>query len=238
MATDYARFESLGANCELGFFLRDRGNEESTLFRWAETVQFPGLVNLIDRDFDGLFQFERLVPYNESMVLDMSCSTAWHSPIVSRLTDQGRSLSAPRLEFVEDETRRRALWAAQNLKMMHFVRKFREGLQDPRRIYVHKPRVETTTLAEAQRLNAVLRSRGRGRLLFVEVTADPAMIGTVRDGENGLLPGFVDRFAPGEQADDYSGPVWDRICRAAIACASPPVKRGWLPRWLSGSAAS
>lgn len=217
LSFDAHRFESLGANCEFGFFLQDHGNHETSLFKWAEVIGIDGLTRLLRNDFEAMFAYENVVPFNASMVFDRSYWIAWHSKMQAEAADPTKPLSRMNARFSTPEPERRKLWNDQNAKLQHFVGKLRQGLRTGERIFVYKPRLQdAVTEEEIVTLGRTLRSFGSNTLLVVTLAERPDDVGTVRRIEAGLLRGFIDRFAPGDRANDYSGEVWLRLCRAAL----------------------
>jgi hypothetical protein len=69
--------------------------------------------------------------------------------------------------------------------------------------------------ADALPLAAALRHYGPNTLLWVEVAGPDHPAGTVEWARPGLLRGYIDRFAPSENAHDLSLDCWIAICRAA-----------------------
>jgi hypothetical protein len=64
-------------------------------------------------------------------------------------------------------------------------------------------------------LLTVLRRYGPNTLLWVELADADHPAGTVEQAGAGLLKGYIDRFAPGEDAQDLSLDCWIAICREA-----------------------
>lgn len=223
MTFDPHRFESLGANCEFGFLLQDRGNDETSLFKWAEVIGLEGLTRLIRNDFAGMFAYENVVPFNAQMVLDRDHWIAWHSKIQAEAADPTQPLSRMNSKFSTPEPERRELWEDQNGKLQHFVRKLREGLMCDERIFVYKPRVQDTVSEnEIVALSDAMQTHGPNVLLAVTIAESPDQIGTVRVVRPGLLRGYVDRFAPGDAANAYSAEAWDAVCSKAQDLVWPP----------------
>lgn len=222
---DYGRFESLGANCEFGFLLQDRGNGETSLFKWAEVIGLEGLTRLLRNDFAGMFAYENVVPFNAQMVLDRDHWIAWHSKIQAEAADPTQPLSRMNSRFSTPEPERRELWEDQNGKLQHFAGKLRAGLRSGVPIFVYKPRIQdTVSEADIAGLHDAMRTHGPNTLLAVTIAEMPDQVGTVRMVRPGLLRGYVDRFAPGDAANAYSADAWDAVCGRALQMMDAPAK--------------
>lgn len=77
------RFESLGDNCEFGFFERFHGREVGSLLRWAVTPP-ESLAKAIRSGFSGIYDFEYLMPNTDGMVRDTRSGIAFHSRMASK----------------------------------------------------------------------------------------------------------------------------------------------------------
>jgi len=77
------RFENLGDNCEFAFYLRSSGVDEGSLFRWTLVKNYWSLLNLIQADFQDLFEFENLRPSWQDMVLDSKYDMCFHTKMYS-----------------------------------------------------------------------------------------------------------------------------------------------------------
>jgi len=102
----------------------------------------------------------------------------------------------------------------QGTKLNFLRRKFLEDVANAEKIFVIK-RVPALRPEEILPLYAALNDLGRNWLLWM-VPADAAHpAGTVEILLPGLLRGFVDRFAPYEDAPSVSVPGWTAVCEAA-----------------------
>ncbi|MCQ4161233.1 hypothetical protein NON00_15015 [Roseomonas sp. GC11] len=210
-------FESFGSNCEFGFVQERAGVDIGTLFRWAEILSTQALIKLIRADFENIYAFENLFPFNAGMVFDQSCDVAWHSKLRSELTNPHGATPAERFTFLLSEAERRAIWEAEMGKVQHLLRRTRKQLSEGRHIYVHKPRlVQTTSEADVLELHDVIKAAGGSVLLYVSVAEDPAEAGSVRMLRPGLIHGRIDRFAPGSNARDISYDTWLKLCAGAL----------------------
>src|SRR5947209_9754397 len=96
------------------------------------------------------------------------------------------------------------------------IRKLVEDLSQAEKIFVFHG-MEPLSEAEAEALLARLRSYGphSQTLLWIEVADPRHLAGTVEWLGEGFLKGYIDRFAPGEDAHDLSLDCWMTICRTA-----------------------
>ncbi|MBN8930336.1 MAG: hypothetical protein BGO51_25185 [Rhodospirillales bacterium 69-11] len=206
------RFESLGENCEFGLVQRAYGAEPIGLMRFAST-DLRRLLLALDGGFAGIGAPEALtveVSKDEYMVSDRVYGLHYHAWVLTR------DMSAE--EVHAREVRR----------VPFLVRKLTEDLAGGHKIFVRSSRgIETEE--EAYALVPSLRRWGPNELLFV-LQADAAHApGTVERRAPGFLVGYVERFAPGENAHDFLAPQWRAICRAAEALVWPaaaPADRG------------
>jgi hypothetical protein len=94
------------------------------------------------------------------------------------------------------------------------VRKLREDLAEGEKIFVYHG-MGRLGGADALPLVTALRRYGPNTLLWVELADADHPAGTVEPAGTGLLKGYIDRFAPGEDAHDLSLDCWIAICREA-----------------------
>ncbi len=203
-----AHFESLGANCEFGFVQRAAGLEPQSLLRWAMVLAPTNLARALDADFDGLYGFDNLVPFNAQMVLDNRFRIAFHSAL--------HSTSA---KFDDSEEDRRDIHRFEAAKVADQIVKFRAVLASGERIFVFHKYFGEITPAEIATLFTALRRRGPARLLVVSLATPDEPPGSVSLLAPGLLQGRIDRFAPGNKAHDVSLDSWTEICRKALELA-------------------
>jgi hypothetical protein len=201
------RFESLGDNCEFGLVQEQLQANTLGLLR-ASGVPIEGLIAALDARFAAC-----VVPEN----LDVWCYKAPDAP--------------PRLEYVVttrdyginshagvhgadadyDAIRRTEL-----KKMTLLRRKLIEDLEDGEKIFVYKSK-ETAERAKVDELVAAMRRYGPSTLLWVTLAEPDRPPGTVEWLAEGLLRGYIDRFAPYESAHEASLTVWSCLCSRAYA---------------------
>jgi hypothetical protein len=224
------RFESLGANCEFAFVLQRYGVEAGSLFRYALLPSLQVLIECLESDFAGMFLYENILPMHETMVVDMATGIGWHAPIQAEKIDPNRGRAKENFRFVTPPDERQALWASEQSKLDYLTAKLRASLAAAETIFVFKPFFRPYTgLMERDdmaRLLAALRRFGPNRLLVVTKAVGAEMSGHVEDHGGGLMQGYVDRFAPGSQADDVSWEAWLEVCRKAHGIAFGSVALG------------
>jgi len=72
------------------------------------------------------------------------------------------------------------------------------------------------SLEEMRALTDALRIYGPATVLWCELADEAHQPGTVERIEPGLLKGYMDRFAPGENAHDLSLDCWVTLCKNAV----------------------
>jgi hypothetical protein len=194
------RFESLGDNCEFGLVQRQFGAEPLGLLRFSY-IELPLLLRGLRTGFEGLGDpattdvivvgHEREFVVKES-VYGMTYHTFQFEHQMS--LDTVKQQQATRLHFLR--------------------RKLMEDVANGEKIFVLK-RTPALRPEEVLPIYTALNEAGRNWLLWV-VPADPTHpAGTVEVLLPGLLRGYMDRFAPSENAHELSMPVWTRVCEAA-----------------------
>ena len=193
-------FESLGENCEFGLVQRRCGAEPLGLLRFSSTP-LPSLVAALDNNFANLGQAENLeveVSANgrEYMVREKKYHLLYHPWVLTG-------------EATAEEVHQREV-----KRLPYLTRKLVEDLNEARKIFIYRG-MSPLPEADLRRLLAALRRYGPNALLWVELHDAAHQAGTVEEIGEGLLKGYIDRFAPGENAHDLSLPVWIAICQNA-----------------------
>jgi hypothetical protein len=194
------RFESLGDNCEFGLVQRRMGAEPLGLLRFS-FIELPLLLRGLRTGFDGLGDpgktevtvegADREFVVRES-VYGMTYHTFQYE--IQMTLETVRQQQATRLNFLK--------------------RKFMEDVAAGEKIFVLK-RSPPLRPEEVLPIYAALNETGRTWLLWM-VPADAAHTpGSVEVLLPGLLRGYIDRFAPSENAHELSMPVWTSVCEAA-----------------------
>jgi hypothetical protein len=91
------------------------------------------------------------------------------------------------------------------------ARMFVEDLEEAEKIFVYKSNA-TIAQEKVEQLLAAMRAYGPVTLLWVTVETSDRAAGFVEEASEGLLRGYIDRFAPYEAINDYSAEVWKTIC--------------------------
>jgi hypothetical protein len=86
------------------------------------------------------------------------------------------------------------------------------------KIFVYKRNAPVTD-EEVLPLLMALRRRGDNTLLWVVPTERNRPAGSVEVMMPGLLKGYMDRFAPEDDAYDFSFENWMKVCANALALA-------------------
>jgi hypothetical protein len=95
-------------------------------------------------------------------------------------------------------------------------RKLLEDVEDASKIFVYKSRV-TAPRARIDALVACLRGFGPNTLLWVTTAEAGKPSGLVEQLGDGLMRGYIDRFAIYEDSPDISVTAWETLCRKAYA---------------------
>ena len=194
------QFESLGQNCEFGLVQRQCGAEPLGLLRFSSTP-LPLLLNALEARFEGMGQPDTihvdLSPNGrEYMVRDSQFGFFYHAWVTA-------GDMAP-----EDIARREAS------RVPFLVRKLLEDLEAAEKIFVFKG-MGAMPVEEAYPLAAAIRRYGSNTLLFVTLADAEHPPGTVSVEAPGFLTGYVDRFAPVDEAKDFLLDQWLTVCREA-----------------------
>jgi len=197
------RFESLGENCEVGLVQRRAGAEPLSLLRFANTL-LPSLLRGLESGFEGLGELdnlsfrleEKLKP--EYIIQEKKYGLVYHTFRYKGEIDEDK--------FVVSESAR--------LKFL--VRKFVEDLRSGEKIFALK-RITPLREEEILPVVAALNAYGPNTLLWVVIADSKHPPGTAEWVMPGLIKGYVDRFAPNENAHDLSLDVWLELCANAYA---------------------
>ena len=194
------QFESLGQNCEFGLVQRRCGADPLGLLRFASTPLRALLAGLAAR-FEGLGEpLEIQQAKDEYLVIDKRFGILYHPWIKVGEADP---------EVVRRREERR---------LPFLRRKLIEDLEEGRKLFVYHG-MEPLTRPVMLSLHTAMRIYGPTTLLWVELQDDAHPAGTVEQVTPGLLKGYMDRFAPGENAHDLSLDAWVALCRNAYRLA-------------------
>ena len=200
------KFESLGENCEFGLFQRRCDAEPLGLLRFSSTFM-RNLIRGIDNGFEGLGEIEDIdprlegpPPKKEYMIHEKKFGLVYHT-------------------FVYEGQRSIWLMREQESARLKFLRrKFMEDLASTDKIFIYKFGSGVSE-EEILPLHMALNRYGDAMLLWVVPAERDRPAGTVEVVMPGLLKGYIDRFAPDDNAHDLSFDGWLRVCANACVLA-------------------
>jgi hypothetical protein len=194
-------FESLGQNCEFGFVQRFCRTEPNDLLRFA-SAPLPSLLAALQAGFAGMgrpetVQIDLSDDGSEFKISDLNYGF-WHHAMVMA------GQKTPNV-MLRRELRRLPTLASKLLR----------DIQLGRKIFVFKG-MEPLDEEVVFPLAAHLRRHGPAPLLFVSLADARHQAGTVERRWPGFLVGYLERYAPGDHADDLLLDQWIQICREAL----------------------
>ncbi|MBX2886427.1 MAG: glycosyltransferase family 61 protein [Granulosicoccus sp.] len=198
--------ESLGDNCELGFYLRAKENETGSVFRWA-ICPVDKLIQFINTDAPrGGFVFEELVPYSPGMVQDLKTGFCFHTALRSIDTNG-------QLEFENTEAERREIHQREKGKYDYLLKKFEAGITgSDYKLYVIKAN-DGIDAADIDALNNAIAQRRNNKnftLLHVSLGDEQACKHLVWKNET-LVCAWIPEFASYSTAQDINESAWHNI---------------------------
>jgi hypothetical protein len=194
------RFESLGDNCEFGLVQRNLGAEPLGMLRFT-FIELRDLIQGLRTRFRTL---------GDPGTMDISVSDKDREYVVR---DTAFNMTFHTWQYEHQltiETARRQ----HNTRLNFLRRKFIEDVENAEKIFVIK-RVHPLRPEEVLPLYAALNELGCNWLLWVTLADEKHPVGSVEVLLPGLLRGYVDRFAPNENAPDLSLAAWTSVCEAA-----------------------
>jgi hypothetical protein len=201
------KFESLGQNCEFGLVQRHYQAEPLGLFRFSSTP-LPKLLLALEHQLSGLGDRGSLTVSvsdngRELMVEDKKFGFLYHAWVKT---------GEQTIEAVEDR----------ELKRLPFLkRKLLRDLELGDKVFVFHA-MRSIPEEEVFPLAANLQCHGPNTLLFVTLADHDHAAGSVEIRSPGFLVGYLDRFAPPEDAVDASFETWASICRQAYRIHRSP----------------
>jgi hypothetical protein len=194
------QFESLGDNCEFGLVQRRCGKEPLGLLRFS-SVELPFLLRGMRSRFAGMGDLDTLELWDgadgkEYVARDTGYGITYHTFLY------------------KDQVAAEGLLARQSARLKFLARKLIDDVAAAEKIFVFK-RNKTVSEAEILPLYAAMRARGDCTLLWVVPADDEHPAGRVERVLPGLLHGWIERFAPYENAHDLLLPAWLELCRQA-----------------------
>lgn len=187
----FENFLSLGDNCEFGLVQRHFGADPLDILRWM-TVPFASLCRLLQNRFEGFAEEENLVIEDhagEYVIHEKTYELFGHSFVYVSDVDHDTLLKEVRKRF------------------LFLKRKILEDLEEERRILVYKNN-QPLSMEQKSELCRCVADITKCPLLIVEVASEAHLVGTFERHSEGLFYGFVERFAPYEQAFNICPPSW------------------------------
>ncbi len=200
-----SQFHSVGDNCEFGVVQRQCGAEPLNLLRFAST-DIAHLLRGLATQFAGLDDAANMSHrlggerggFREFVMWQTSYDLVYHTFKYQNDTDID------------------TLMAAERQKLGLQLRMFVEDLEDAEKIFVIK-RNDPLMLGEVLPVLRGMQAYGDNTLLYVVPAGSEHLPGSVEWKAPGLMCGYMDRFAPYEDAHDTSMQCWLSICRNALA---------------------
>lgn len=195
------KIESLGVNCEPGFFQRKCGIEPLSLLRFSGVVLY-NLTRSIDDGFADLGEKASIDPVpDEADLKDWIIYERRHSLRYHTWVKIGDA-------SIEDMKKREA-------KRLPFLRnKLLDDLEEGKKIFVH---MQSRTLLDAEiwPLFLAIRRRGPGALLVIGPSDPEHPPGVVEEIAPGLMRGYFSHFSQANIGKDLSMPQWLAVCTGA-----------------------
>lgn len=199
---DLLRFESLGDNCEFGFVQRSLGLDPGGLLRWA--ISNPAsLVSALQDNFREVYLWENLTPSYRDMVYDSRYGLYFHTKMYSENNI-----------FIEPEDVRRKIYEDEVGKVKYLVEKLIKNISYSYTICVYEVNDHIPAVSR-ERIAAEIKRLGESSLLFVE-EGNPVQVGTIDRLDNKVYRGYIDQFAPYEEAARVSIHAWEKLITSAI----------------------
>jgi hypothetical protein len=195
------QFESLGENCEFGLVQRRCSAEPLSLLRFSNTL-LPNLFLGLEDKFKKLGHPEDLTfrlegkSKKEYIIEEKNYGLVYHTFRYKGEIEEDKFIisEASRLKFL--------------------ARKLNEDLKDGNKILIYRRNTPLTEEEIIPVLTAV-NDHGPNTLFWVVLADRQHKPGSVHWVMPGLLKGYIDRFAPNENAHDLSLEVWMELCANA-----------------------
>jgi hypothetical protein len=202
------KIESLGVNCEPGFFQRKCGVEPLSLLRFSGVI-IHTLIASIDDGFADLGNMANIDP-----VPDEADLKDW---IIYERKHMLRYHSWVRIGDATAEAMRK-----REAKKLPFLKnKFLEDLEDGEKIFVHQHN-RIMPDEEILALFLAIRRRGPGALLCIGPADAAHQPGLVEEICPGLMRGYFSHFSSAGVGRDLSMPQWLAVCTNALSLTRRP----------------
>jgi tetratricopeptide (TPR) repeat protein len=190
-------FESIGDTCEFGIVQRRFGAEPISLLRWTSTPPHH-LVTALNTQFAGVGEAE----YTLIAVIN------------GEYTSRDKRYHMFSHSFTNENTQTLEQFTKLYLRRMQYLRrKLLEDLADTGKIFVYKSVHGLNDDQVRGIYDAIRRYGGRQGLLCVELENAAHPRGTLRQLDDGLFMGYIDRFS----TVDINVDVWVELCQKAQA---------------------
>jgi capsular polysaccharide biosynthesis protein len=210
-------FESLGDNCEFGLVQRRAGAEPLGLLRFAGIflpveIRLEKLAAALTRKFEGLGAAETMTVSlagapgrREFIVRESAYDLMYHTYVL------------------EGEAEREEMHAREIKRLRFLRRKLLEDLAVGEKIWVWKSAV-TSDAEQVRPLLTALRALGPNTLLWVVEADERHRPGSIERLDRDFIKGYIERFAPYENAPDIRPVSWFEVCqRTYHLCHPAPV---------------
>ena len=198
-------FESMGDNCEFGWFQKVGGIDRLALFKWS-SAPLSILADLITRGLPGVDdkQYLRLRPEprdngNAEYLLEHSLL---HTPMHTFVLVG----SVPEAVALDRVARRMTLLS----------RKFLQDAKEAKRIYVYR-NPAAPCVSDVMRVHEALCTHGPNRMLYVHLPTPDLAAGEIRIHHPGFAEAAIDQLTPYEAATTILTTMWPDILRKAYA---------------------
>ncbi|KHT48276.1 hypothetical protein RJ41_14310 [Alteromonas marina] len=195
--------ESLGDNCEFGFFQRAHSYEPSSLFRWAITP-IKALIKFIETP-SSLYEKNSLRLKDSDLIFDEGTGFYFHSSLVT--VREGERALVSEEEFT-------SIFEREKEKLDYLNYKFRHQLVQKPALFVIKANEGIAWTDILQLHMQLVNSNSGHKLLVVTKKNDPSERRLEKSDVAGIYIGRVDRFASYSQADDIDLDGWTQIFAA------------------------
>jgi hypothetical protein len=193
-------FESLGDNCEFGLVQRKMGAEPLGLLRFS-FIELRDLLRGMQCGFDGL---------GDPGTVDVTAQGADREIVVR---ESVYNMTYHTFQY-ETEIDLETVQRQQATRLNFLKRKLMEDIGAGEKIFVLK-RFPALRPEEVLPIYATLNELGRNWLLWMVPSDAAHSPGTIEVLLPGLLRGYIDRFAPNENAHNLSLETWTAVCEAA-----------------------
>ena len=195
-------FDSLGGTCEFAMFHQHCGVDRVGLLRFAN-IPVANLARAIDE------RFEKFRAGEVSLNIDLPRRGEY----IARQPDYEMQFHTWQFEWeIERDTLRDNLAR----KWRFLARKLIEDFERGDRLFVYRFMAGAGP-ADVARVARAIRKHGPATVLWVRESGAGNPPGSVEFVEDGLMHGFVTRFAPDNRAADFHVAGWLELCRNARA---------------------